>query len=189
MLAAASREVTRIRDLEERAGPLPELGHVLVGNADHLRDDDAGEDCRELVLKLALAAFGDLVDQRARRDADVGFHLGDTFGSERTRHERAQRGVARRVHVDHLRQQVVGFGDDARERVEVVHRAPHVVEAAQHVLVLVYVVEHGVLVAQDPVDVPDVALELQGRRVVVERSRRRHRRCNSRVIAPWHATT
>ena len=38
---------------------------MLVGDADHLRDDDAREDRGELVLELALAPLGDLVDQPA----------------------------------------------------------------------------------------------------------------------------
>ena len=49
--------------------------------------------------------------------------------------ERAERRVARWVDVDHLREEVVGLLDNARERVEVVHRTPHVVEAAEHVLI------------------------------------------------------
>ena len=145
---------------------------MLVGDADHAGDDDAGQDRGELVLQLALAALGDRRTQLTGSLADETFDRGNPLGRECARDEGPHGRVPRRIEVDHLRQQALCLFDEARERVVIVHGPPHVLETRQRVGARDRMAIDGIVVAQRAVDIPQVVLELSRRRVVDEPGRR-----------------
>ena len=82
---------------------------MLLGDADELGDDRARQRSGEVVHEVALARGREAFDEVTRDLADAPFEVDDPLGGERARHDRTQVGVARGVHVDHLRHQRVGL--------------------------------------------------------------------------------
>jgi len=122
-VAARDRRVVRRRVDERRhvADQPREVAGRVLRHAEQRRDHGDRERHRERRHHLGLAALGELVEDRREQALDLGPEALDHLRRERTRHQRADAGVVRRVQEQHCLRVAVGSPRARVERRRQVH--------------------------------------------------------------------
>ena len=101
---------------QDDVGVAQHLAVVVVRDSHHLADDGQRQPGGHVLDEVARAAVEQVIDDRRGHQLHVALELLDHPGGERARHDPAQPGVARVVHVDHRPEVLVELGRQVGNR-------------------------------------------------------------------------